>query len=118
MATTILFVLGACSTHSISNMPSYKLKVIQGNELDEEALSHLQKGMNKPQVQMLLGTPLLRDPFHRNRWDYLFAVTRNGVVKENKSLTIYFDEHDEVINIEGDGLPAPTEPTEASQPQQ
>lgn len=54
--------LSACSAERISNFPSYKLKVIQGNQLDARAVSSLQQGMSRDQVQLLLGTPLLRDP--------------------------------------------------------
>lgn len=96
--------LAACSAERVSNFPSYKLKVVQGNELDAQALSHLQAGLSREQVQMLLGTPLLRDPFHQNRWDYVFVITRNGVVQENKSLTLYFDNNGLLASAEGDAL--------------
>lgn len=96
--------LAACSKGGISNFPSYKLKVVQGNELDTQALRHLQAGMSREQVQALLGTPLLQDAFNAQRWDYVFVTTRNGVVRENTSLTLYFDNNGLLQRAEGDAL--------------
>ena len=97
--------LSACSAERISNFPSYKLKVIQGNQLDARAVSSLQQGMSRDQVQLLLGTPLLRDPFHSDRWDYTYEISRNGVVNqaETRSLTVWF-ENDRLVKAEGNAL--------------
>lgn len=94
--------LSACSSSRISDFPSYKLTVVQGNELDENAVRLLQPGLTREQVQHLIGTPLLRDAFHQNRWDYTFVITRNGVVKQNQTLTIYFDNNGLLTRITGD----------------
>lgn len=104
LLTAAVLSISACSFSDINRIPSYKLKVVQGNELDPQAISHLQTGMSREQVQMLLGTPLLKDPFHANRWDYLFAVTRNGVMKENKALTVYFDNQGQLVRVEGTAI--------------
>ena len=97
--------LSACSVERISNFPSYKLKVIQGNQLDARAVSSLQQGMSRDQVQLLLGTPLLRDPFHSDRWDYTYEISRNGVVNqaETRNLTFWF-ENDRLVKAEGNAL--------------
>lgn len=97
--------LSACSVERISNFPSYKLKVIQGNQLDVRAVSSLQQGMSRDQVQLLLGTPLLRDPFHSDRWDYTYEISRNGVVNqaETRNLTVWF-ENDRLVKAEGNAL--------------
>lgn len=97
--------LSACSAERISNFPSYKLKVIQGNQLDARAVSSLQQGMSRDQVQLLLGTPLLRDPFHSDRWDYTYEISRNGVVNqaETRNLTVWF-ENDRLVKTEGNAL--------------
>ena len=55
-------------------------------------------------MQHILGTPLLRDPLHGNRWDYVFEVSRGGKVRERKNLTLYFDANDSLIKAEGDVL--------------
>lgn len=97
--------LSACSAERISNFPSYKLKVIQGNQLDVRAVSSLQQSMSRDQVQLLLGTPLLRDPFHSDRWDYTYEISRNGVVNqaETRNLTVWF-ENDRLVKAEGNAL--------------
>lgn len=95
--------LAACSSERISHFPSYKLQVVQGNELDAEAVASLRAGMTQDQVQLLLGTPLLRDPFHTNRWDYTFEISRNGVVKESRNLTCYFTDG-KLSKVEGSAL--------------
>ena len=104
LAATVIG-LSACSAERISNFPSYKLKVIQGNQLDARAVSSLQQGMSRDQVQLLLGTPLLRDPFHSNRWDYTYEISRNGVVNqaETRNLTVWF-ENDRLVKAEGNAL--------------
>ncbi len=95
--------LSACSAERISNFPSYKLKVIQGNQLDARAVSSLQQGMSRDQIQLLLGTPLLRDPFHSDRWDYTYELSRGGKIKEQRTLTVFF-ENGTVSRVEGDAL--------------
>ena len=87
----LLSILNACSSERISHFPSYKLTVPQGNELDERAISALSVGMTRTQVRMLLGTPLLQDPFHNNRWDYPYVVTKNGIVQKHETVVLYFD---------------------------
>ena len=102
--------LSACTTAKLAQIPSYKLKIVQGNELDQNVVNSLQPGMSREQVQMLLGTPLLRDPFHANRWDYVFVVTRASHVEEEKKLTLYFDANGNLIHAEGDALTAHPQP--------
>ena len=102
-AITAALALSACSVQRVSNFPSYKLKVQQGNELDAQAVAQLQPGLSRQQVQMLLGTPTLRDPFHADRWDYTYAISRNGVVREQQTLTVYFN-GDSLARVEGNAL--------------
>ena len=91
LAVLPVLILAGCSSERISHFPSYKLTVPQGNEVDEQALSRLSQGMTRAQVQMLLGTPLLQDPFHQNRWDYPYLVSHNGIVQERSTVSLYFD---------------------------
>ena len=107
--------LSACSSERVSNFPSYKLKVEQGNELDANKVQQLQAGMTREQVRVLLGTPSIRSAFHANRWDYQFLISRNGVVKENHNLTVYFD-GDLLSRYEGSALQAAGH-SQAAEPQ-
>lgn len=103
IAIAALLALSACSAERVSMFPSYKLQVVQGNELDARALASLQPGLSRDQVQLLLGTPLLRDPFHADRWDYTFNISRNGIIKEQRSLTLYF-QNDQLAKAEGNAI--------------
>lgn len=70
----------------------YKQPIYQGNLLEKTAVDQLQAGQSKQQVQALLGTPSIADPFHANRWDYTASerTNRRGHT-EIKNLTLYFD---------------------------
>ncbi|HHK0819219.1 TPA: outer membrane protein assembly factor BamE [Neisseria gonorrhoeae] len=103
LALSALFSLTACSVERVSLFPSYKLKIIQGNELEPRAVAALRPGMTKDQVLLLLGSPILRDAFHTDRWDYTFNTSRNGIIKERSNLTVYF-ENGVLVRTEGDAL--------------
>lgn len=114
-AIAALLGLAACSSERVSNFPSYKLKVIQGNELDARAVVSLQPGMSRDQVQLLLGTPLLRDPFHRDRWDYTFNIARNGVIADQRTLTLHFS-NNQLVRAEGNAIEYAVQQLQAAQP--
>lgn len=112
LTLSALLGLAACSAERASLFPSYKLKVIQGNEIDPRAA--LRPGMTKDQVLLLLGSPLLRDAFHTDRWDYTFNTSRNGIIKERGNLTVYF-ENGVLARTEGNVLQNVTETPESGQ---
>lgn len=68
----------------------YRLEIQQGNVLDPVAYQQLEVGMSRAQVQFLMGTPLLADPFYRNRWDYVFRKQRGKGKVEQEQITVYF----------------------------
>ncbi|HFC8518464.1 outer membrane protein assembly factor BamE [Neisseria weaveri] len=102
-ALAALLGLSACTAERVSYFPSYKLKVIQGNQLDARAVVSLQPGMSRDQVQLLVGTPLLRDPFHADRWDYTYNTSRNGIIDEQRTMTLYFKD-DALVKAEGSAI--------------
>ena len=69
----------------------FKIDVQQGNFIDQEAVSKLKPEMTRSQVRFLLGTPLITDPFHPERWDYYYVDRKGGKVKASQRLTLYFD---------------------------
>jgi|TARA_B100000900_G_scaffold414802_1_gene442573 outer membrane protein assembly factor BamE len=83
-----VFLYG-CSTFSFYNVP-----VVQGNIFNEEDTVKLEKGLTKDQVKFILGTALVQDPFHKNRWDYVNKVTVGELVVSNKKLTVFFDSNE------------------------
>jgi outer membrane protein assembly factor BamE len=51
----------------------YRPDIVQGNFVSKEQLESIRPGMNKEQVKQILGSPLIVDIFHPNRWDYIFS---------------------------------------------
>lgn len=88
----------------------HRVDINQGNIVTQEMVNQLRPGMNRRQATYILGTPLLNDPFHDNRWDYVYSVEPNGEPREQKKLGLFF-ERDELIQLEGDFRPgAPLAP--------
>jgi outer membrane protein assembly factor BamE len=94
--------LSACSY-----ITPHKIEVQQGNLVTQESFARVKVGMNKNQVRAVLGTPLLQDVFHANRWDYFFSHDKPGSFapfmrdREQRKLTLMF-ENDKLAKIEGD----------------
>ena len=69
----------------------HKIDIQQGNRVKQQDLEKLKIGMTRDQVKFVLGTPLLQDAFHRNRWDYVYYLKPGeGEVRQSR-LTLYFD---------------------------
>jgi outer membrane protein assembly factor BamE len=91
----------------LSDLPFvYKMTVQQGNIITEEMVDQLQLGMNKSQVRYLLGTPLLADMFHTNRWDYTYTIRRGHSPMKTERLTLFFTD-DALTRIDGYLQPNP-----------
>jgi len=52
----------------------YQAALSQGNLLDQEDIDQVTAGMTRGQVRFLLGTPMIDDPFHSDRWDYIYFL--------------------------------------------
>jgi outer membrane protein assembly factor BamE len=93
------------ATHRIADaITPYKVEIVQGNFVSREQVSALKPGMSRPQVRDILGTPLIADPFHKDRWDYVFTIRRQGVAPQEHKLAVYF-KGDEFERAEGDEMP-------------
>ncbi len=75
----------------------------QGNVLTQEMVSQLKPGQTKDQVRFILGTPVLADVFHANRWDYVYRLQKGstGVVEERK-FAVFFDADGRLERVAGD----------------
>ncbi|MDE2000820.1 MAG: outer membrane protein assembly factor BamE, partial [Burkholderiales bacterium] len=62
----------------------YRVDVVQGNVVTQEFISQIQPGFGRMQVREILGTPLLTDVFHNDRWDYVFTIRRQGVPDQKR----------------------------------
>jgi outer membrane protein assembly factor BamE len=79
----------------------HKIDVQQGNFVDQKMVEKLKPEMTKSQVRFVLGTPLIADPFHPERWDYVYMTGKAGVVKRERRITVVFD-GDKLVRIDGD----------------
>lgn len=91
MTTRTFLLLLVCLTLTSCLLRPYKVDVQQGNYIDHELIGKLKPGMTRSQVRFLLGTPLIADPFHPERWDYLFLDRTGGRLKEERRLTLWFE---------------------------
>ena len=77
----------------------HRIDVQQGNKIKPSALAKLKTGMSRKQVLYVLGTPLLKDPFHQDRWDYIYYLKPgNDTVKQSR-VTLYF-KADKLVKID------------------
>ena len=88
---------------------SYRIPIQQGNVLTQERVNQLQPGMAKRQVRHLMGTPMLVDPFHQDRWDYVYTFRPPRGDTEERRISLYF-ENDQLARIEGDMRPEAADP--------
>jgi len=107
----VCMVLGGCS-YLPPSLGVYKLDINQGNYITQDQVERLRVGQTRQQVRLILGTPLLVDPFHATRWDYVYEFERQGRILEHSQLTVYFVE-DKVARWEGTEMPP--SPTQVAQ---
>jgi outer membrane protein assembly factor BamE len=92
---------------ALSNLPFvYKMTVQQGNIITEDMIDQLELGMTKAQVRYILGTPLLMDMFHTDRWDYTYTIRRGHQPMSTERLTLWFQD-DQLVRIDGNMQPNP-----------
>ena len=77
----------------------HKIDIQQGNRVKQEDLDKISIGMSRDQVKFVLGTPLLQDAFHRNRWDYLYYLKTGDDQVRQSRVSLYF-EGDRLVRID------------------
>ena len=103
--------LGGCQSLQSSDsffgvITPYKVEIVQGNVITKEQAALVKPGMTKAQVRDVLGSPLLTDVFHADRWDYVFTIRRQGAEPQNRKVIARF-EGDTLKNFDTGGeLPA------------
>jgi outer membrane protein assembly factor BamE len=84
----------------------YRMEIQQGNYISQEAVAQLKPGMTRDQVRFVLGTPLVADIFHEDRWDYVFRRQReNSRQVEERRVSVFFKD-DKLVRLEGDVMPS------------
>jgi outer membrane protein assembly factor BamE len=118
-------LLAACALAGCSSLPGfsnepasvkgflawiapYKPDIVQGNVVTTEQIEKVKPGMTRLQVRDVLGTPLVTDPFHAQRWDYVFTMRRQGFEDQRRTFVVLFD-NDAVQKVDSPALPSEDE---------
>lgn len=104
-AVAALLSLTACET-ILSNLPGvYTIDIEQGNMIDQAMVDQLRPNMTKRQVLYIMGSPMLTDTFHEQRWDYLHSEQPGGEDRMQKRISLYFN-GDNLAGVQGDFRPS------------
>jgi len=101
----LVAMLSGCS--SVPRLVTeYRIDVQQGNVLTQEMVSQLRPGLSKDQVRFILGTPILTDMFHADRWDYIYRLQKGGGEVETRKFSVFFDADAKLLRVAGDVVAA------------
>jgi outer membrane protein assembly factor BamE len=89
----------------LSGCAIYRMDIAQGNFLTQETIDQVKPGMTRSQVRFLLGTPMVTDPFHPDRWDYYYSLRKGTDPQPETRLVTVFFKGDVLQRIEGDVAP-------------
>jgi outer membrane protein assembly factor BamE len=110
-----LLLLTACNwVPAVPGITPHKMEIQQGNVVTQDMVDKLKPGMSKSQVRFALGTPLVLDPFHNDRWDYVYEKQKGGRVIEQRRIVVLFAD-DKLLRIDGDVVPARPAPAPQAQ---
>lgn len=101
-----MLVLAGCSKYdSDFKLPGvYRIDLQQGNVIEQDMLSKLKPGMDKTQVRYIMGTPAVEDPFHSDRWDYIYTMSKSGGRRKQRHIVLYFED-EKLAYVEGSVIP-------------
>lgn len=100
-----LLVAGCQYVPTIPFIGPHKIDIQQGNYVTQEMVDKLKPGVTRSQVRFALGTPLIADPFHPDRWDYIYVYQTKGRLFAKRRIVVVFKD-DALVRIEGDVVPA------------
>ncbi len=103
IARTIVVILACLASGCI-----YRMDIQQGNRLEDDAVAQVEVGMSQSAVQFLLGTPMLADPFHADRWDYPYYLRRGRSADAEQAWVVIYFEDGRVTRIDRDVTLAPS----------
>jgi len=83
----------------------YRVDIQQGNVIEQAMIDKLEPGMSRAKVKFIMGTPLLVDPFHSNRWEYIYSNEPGSGTRVQRHITLFFKD-DKLTHLEGNVTPA------------
>jgi outer membrane protein assembly factor BamE len=103
LAVAVTVLVGACSgVPRIPGITPYKMDIQQGNFVSQEMVAQLKPGMTREQVRFILGTPLVADIFHADRWDYVYWREAPNGKREERRVALFFSADNKLERIAGD----------------
>ncbi len=101
-----VFALAGCtSMNPMTWVAPHHMEIQQGNAITEDSVARLKPGMTRAQVRFVLGSPMVADMFHADRWDYKYQLFQNGKEVKNLLFTVWF-KGDVLDRFEGNALPS------------
>lgn len=114
----ITLLMGGCSYEGTKKLPGvYRIDIQQGNVVDQDTLDQLRPGMPMQQVRFIMGTPIIVDPFHQDRWEYIYSYSEGGKRRKQRRITLHFRDNrldaidGNVLTAERDGDDVLKEPS-------
>ena len=105
----LLPVLTACGSLPDINVDAlvnpWKIDVRQGNFVSQQMVAQLKPGQTRDQVRFILGSPLVADVFHADRWDYVYRFTSGSGAILDRRLTVFFQDN-KLSRVAGDVVAA------------
>jgi outer membrane protein assembly factor BamE len=98
-------VAGCGFVPRIPGVTPYRIEIQQGNYISQEMVAQLKAGMTKEQVRFILGTPMVTDIFHSDRWDYVYWRETPKGAREERKVTVLF-EQGQLSRVDGDVVPS------------
>lgn len=102
--TISLLVLAGCARNTDGTWKApfvYRIDIQQGNVVDQSMINQLKPGMTKEQVRFIMGTPMLIDPFHSYRWEYVYSFEPGDGERQQRHITVFFKD-DKLSHVAGD----------------
>lgn len=97
--------LASCAVEGGFKLPGvYRIDIQQGSIITQDMVDKLKPGMDKNQVRFIMGTPVLEDPFHPNRWDYVYTLTKGGHQRRQRHLALFFKDN-KLALVKGNVVP-------------
>lgn len=106
----LLTLLCAACSSALPSIKPYRMDIQQGNIVTSKMLMQLKPGMSKSQARFVMGTPLLQDSFHGDRWDYFYQYRKDGKIVQQRRVILEF-ENEQLKRVRGDTIPAGVDPT-------
>jgi outer membrane protein assembly factor BamE len=103
---SVLLISGCGNVSSFRFPGVYRIDIPQGNIITQDMVDQLRPGLNKRQVNFILGTPLIRDTFDQDRWDYLYSYQPGGGERLQERLVVFFEDG-ALVRFEGDFTQSP-----------